>query len=62
MTRERAAELWHIIKAYSEGKPIEHRCSTKEPWKELSLVRELQFQCPGDYRIKDEDSSKEPAT
>jgi hypothetical protein len=32
MTRERAAELWPIIKAYGEGKEIEGRHSTCLNW------------------------------
>jgi hypothetical protein len=51
MTREDAAKLWPIIKAYSEGKQVQHRV---EPgaWADF---HEPSFRDPADrYRIKPE--------
>lgn len=56
MTKEEAAKLLPIIKAYSEGKTVEYRCKGlgNEEWKELIAKKEI----PGhsfnsyEYRIK----------
>ena len=49
ITRENAKELLPIIKAYSEGKEIEHK-NYKNEW---SVLEELKFSDdPSNYRIK----------
>lgn len=51
MTREDAAKLWPIIKAWSEGKTIQQRGSYAK-WHD---VRGPNFRAPADhYRIKPE--------
>lgn len=54
MNRKEAAELLPIIKAFSEGKPIEQRCA--ESWVEIDEDSDFHFPA-NSYRIKPEEAS-----
>lgn len=54
MNRKEAAELLPIIKAFSEGKPIEQRCA--ESWVEIDEDSDFHFPA-NSYRIKPEVTS-----
>lgn len=64
MTRERAAELWPIIKAYGEGKTIEYKIDGNK-WKDVDNPIDngllLEYEYGNDYRIKPE-PKKRPMT
>lgn len=53
MTRDDAARLWPIIKAYSEGKTVQRMNYAEDRWVDAKL--ETDFLCvPSAYRIKPE--------
>lgn len=52
MTREEAAKLLPIIKAYSEGKTIQHRVATGKWYDAYRADCNLSFEAGEDFRIK----------
>lgn len=60
MTPERAKQLLPIITAFAEGKPIQYRPRPHyTDWGDCSQ-RGLNFEAPGDYRIKPDVLKVEP--
>lgn len=52
MTPEQAAELYPIVKAYSEGKPIEYFYLNE--WRPMDELGHFQFLSSSRYRVKPE--------
>ena len=55
MNRERAKELWPIIKAFGDGKAIQYKTEHGDLWDTSSRPSDLlSFNQSGEYRIKPE--------
>lgn len=57
MNRERAAQLWGIMKAYAEGKAIQYRVVGYEDWHDVDNEEGINEGTRFEYRIKPEEET-----
>jgi len=56
MNRERAKELWPVIKAYADGEAVQYKIEESERWDTVPrhISIDMEFANENEYRIKPE--------